>query len=113
MFVRPRHLDSHRGSVTLCRKVAVTRAALTLARGVTVAAQGGGASTARETDRPLLRVVASPDIAAAVAWVAEGVRDAGGCPGADVRAEAGLDVLTALRQSSPPPDAWIPDSSLW
>lgn len=79
---------------------------------MTVAAQGG-ASTACETDRPLLRVAASLDIAAAVARVTDGVRDAGGCPGADVRAEAGLDVLTALRQSSPPPDVWIPDSSLW
>jgi Mg-chelatase subunit ChlD len=100
--------------VRLRTKILVTGAALALAAGATVAAQGVQASTACDPPRPPLQVVASPDIAAAVSRIADGVHDAGGCPEVHVRAGAGPDVLTALRQSSaPPPDVWIPDSSLW
>jgi len=113
MFVRPRHSDSRRGRVPLRRKAVVTGAALALAAGVTVVAQGSEASPACDPDRTLLRVAASPDIAAVVSRIADGVRDDGGCPGVDVRAESGPAVLTALGRSDPPPDVWIPDSSLW
>jgi hypothetical protein len=79
-----------------------------------VAAQAVQPSTACDLDRPLLQVVASPDIAPAVDRIARGVQDAAGCDQVEVRAETGSDALAALRQSSlPSPDVWIPDSSLW
>jgi hypothetical protein len=100
--------------VRLRRKVLLTGAALALAAGVTVAAQGVQASTACDPHRPLLQVVASPDIAAAVSRIAGGISDAAGCAEVDVRAAGGAAVLTALRQpSAAQPDVWIPDSSLW
>ena len=114
MLVRPRHSDHHRGTVRLRSRVLGTGAAFVLVAGVTVAVQGMQASTACDPERPLLLVAASPDIADTVSRIADGVHDAEGCPEVQVRAAAGPDVLTALRRSSaPPPDVWIPDSSLW
>jgi hypothetical protein len=95
-------------------KVLATGAALVLATGVTIAAQTDGATTACDPQRSVLEVAASPDIAAVVLRIADGLRDSEGCPQARVRAEAESDVLIALGQSSGrPPDVWIPDSSLW
>ncbi len=113
MLVRPRHSGARRGRLPLRRKLVVGGAAVALAAGVTVVAQGSEASAACDPGRVLLRVVASPDIAGVVARLADGVRDDEGCPRVDVRAETGADVLTALGRSTAPPDVWIPDSSLW
>jgi Mg-chelatase subunit ChlD len=114
MFARPQHRLRDRGHVRLRWKVLVGGAALALAAAASVVAQGAEASAPCDPQRPVLQVVASPDIAAAVSRIARGVHDAGGCPAVHVRAEAAPDVLTALRQSTaPPPDVWIPDSSLW
>jgi Ca-activated chloride channel family protein len=89
-------------------------AALAVGAAATVAAQTVQPSTACDLDRPLLQVVASPDIAPAVDRIARDVQDAAGCNQVEVRAETGSDALAALRQSSvPSPDVWIPDSSLW
>jgi hypothetical protein len=90
--------------------------------GVVLATVAGGlgvAQVVRAADAcnpgpPRLEVVASPDIAATVARVAQALHDPDGCSTVRVRAEAGPDVLAALRQKSQRrPDVWIPDSSLW
>jgi Ca-activated chloride channel family protein len=114
MAAAPRHAEPFHPQPRLRRKLLITTAVLAVAAGATVAAHAVRATTPCDPRRPVLEVAASPDIAPVVARIADELRDDGGCPGARVHAQVPSDVLAALTQrSTPPPDVWIPDSSLW
>src|SRR3954451_18525144 len=114
MSAEPRYAAPPRRRRWFDTKVLFIGAVLILAAGGAAVARAVSAPTACDPHRPLLEVVTSPDLAAAVSRVADRVHDAAGCSQARVRAEAPSAVLTALGQpSTRPPDVWIPDSSLW
>ncbi|MCU1612693.1 MAG: von Willebrand factor, type [Frankiales bacterium] len=114
MISGPRQSARHRRHTGLRGTVVIGAVLALAAAGVTVAGQAVHASTACDPHLSLLQVVASPDIAASVSRIADGLHDAAGCPQTHVRAGAEADVLTALRQpAARPPDVWVPDSSLW